>query len=149
MKKGFTLIELLVVVLIIGILSAIALPQYKKAVARSRVTQGLVWMNAIVTAQKIYKLANGQYSSNLDDIGAGLPEGHTCHMFLSQEALCRIDVGGGKNVYISYVFLSDKLYCRTVAERDGFGDEVCKTFGVLDTTVSNDTNNANYYVINR
>ncbi|MBO7238175.1 MAG: prepilin-type N-terminal cleavage/methylation domain-containing protein [Elusimicrobiaceae bacterium] len=60
-KKAFTLIELLVVVLIIGILAAIALPQYQKAVTRARVTEAIINLRAIHTALEEYKLANGSY----------------------------------------------------------------------------------------
>jgi len=69
MKKGFTLIELLVVVLIIGILSAVALPQYNKAVWKSRTSQLYTAVRSLASAQEAYYLASGEYSkefANLD-----------------------------------------------------------------------------------
>ena len=75
MNKAFTLIELLVVVLIIGILSAVALPQYQAAVAKSRLSTVKNLVKSIASAQEVYRLANEQYSSKFEDLGIALPSG--------------------------------------------------------------------------
>ena len=82
MKKGFTLIELLVVVLIIGILSAIALPQYNKAVEKSRVSEAKIMLNAIYKNKKLCELEFGTSGDacawNGDDVDAD--DGMIAHM---------------------------------------------------------------------
>ncbi len=61
--KGFTLIELLVVVLVIGILAAIAVPQYFKVVEKGKVAEVFQWLNSAKGAQERYLARYGQYFS--------------------------------------------------------------------------------------
>jgi type IV pilus assembly protein PilE len=64
-RAGFTLIELLVVVLIIGILAAIAVPQYFKVVEKGKAAEALTTLDSIRGANERYLATNGNYCTSV------------------------------------------------------------------------------------
>ena len=87
MRKGFTLIELLVVVLIIGILTAIALPQYEKAVNKTRTMTLLPLLRSISDAEQRYYMANGTYTLSFSDLDIAMPAGAKLFQDTNYESL--------------------------------------------------------------
>ena len=77
LRSGFTLIELLVVVLIIGILAAVALPQYTLAVNKTRFASLRSTAHALIKASEAYFLANNTWATDFDSLALDLPAAMT------------------------------------------------------------------------
>ena len=141
MRKGFTLIELLVVVLIIGILAAIAVPKYQKAVLKSKIASDLPLLVSVINAQKVYEMANGKFALNLDELDVSLPcqriqtEGDGSYCTLPSALLktynrsgVYIERGGLYRLQWSKTGADQKVLCIARADNQQ-AKEVCASYG--------------------
>ena len=160
---GFTLIELLVVVLIIGILAAMALPQYFKAVERSRMTEAVTLMDSIAKSQRRKFMQTNRYANEFEGLdvapkgatgvryftkgdpvtGAGgngfsIFFGNTSFRFGSVWAY-RMFNGRTNNSSLQYQYSLARYYQSDNVTCSGFNDagkELCADFCGIDTPVS-------------
>ncbi|MCF2149195.1 type IV pilin-like G/H family protein [Desmonostoc muscorum LEGE 12446] len=71
-NEGFTLIELLVVIIIIGILSAIALPSFLNQANKGKQSEAKQYSGSMNRAQQAYFLENGEFTTDLNKLGMGI-----------------------------------------------------------------------------
>ena len=150
MKQAFTLIELLVVVLIIGILSAVALPQYRKAVIKARCTQAIVTLKAITDAQERYALANNEYTNDLSELDIEVSNDTYYRYSCREKRTC--DASPRQTGYPVFQFhlqrkLSEKAQDRFLGKHwcEPHGTDICSTFGKYDESMSDISD---YYLMN-
>ena len=95
-KRGFTLIELLVVVLIIAILAAVALPQYNKAVMKSRFAKLYSLSRTYQRAAQEYITNTGNWPGSFEDLSIDIPGGMRIKTPTSSECIENDELGAGK-----------------------------------------------------
>ncbi len=104
-EDGFTLIELLVVIAVIGILAAIAIPQFSNYTLRANDRRALAQVRDMASAEEAYHAANGSYTTSLADLQA--------YGFMADPDVTRTRTLSG-----------DKAYVLTATHKSGTG----KTF---------------------
>ena len=145
-KTAFTLIELLVVVLIIGVLAAVAVPQYQLAVYKSRFATVMTNVRSMTMAQEAFYLTNGRYASDEETSDGALdilkPISDSKQWFHSGNEFSSARIYDGKGNGIAQYSMyyknqsrevmkkfAGKIMCMSYAPNQQLGNKICESFG--------------------
>ena len=117
---GFTLIELLVVVLIIGILAAMAMPQYFKAVERTRMAEAVTLMDSVAKAQRRKFMQTNRYAEFFEGLDVS-PKGATELFYYTKGDP---ETGAGGNGFVINIVHSDRVEAERMYDGDKYSDSL-------------------------
>ena len=156
-KKAFTLLELLVVVLIIGILAAIALPQYKMAVLKTQLARAKSTTNDIMKAFELYYTIHNDYPSKFSELDFAYnltdsnimqtPDYYCMISSIYKELYCTINNGNYKiSYFISYSTPKTKTCRAWTTDKSDIYNKVCQqeTGKTANQAICSGTSYCNY-----
>ncbi len=162
-KQAFTLIELLVVVLIIGVLAAVAVPQYQVAVKKADLARYMSLVSALAQAEERYYLENGEYTDRFANLDIEAPvtddctkvqlegkEQYTCGNFIVSitDDTSSVQAGDDTVRYVRFIqnytlldfeFQKGKTYCWAELN-NAVAEKTCQALGAEKLPITNGWN---------